>query len=51
MRALAFNLIDSDNQKVFKDKRKHQVIKELRKDAAIPKPDKGNGVHVIDTTD
>ena len=40
-----------DNQKVFKDKRKLQVIKELRKDTVILKPDKGNGVVVIDTTD
>ena len=40
-----------DNQKVFKDKRKLQVIKELRKDTVILKPDKGNGVAVTDTTD
>ena len=40
-----------NNQKVFKDKRKLQVIKELRKDIVILKPDKGNGVVVIDTTD
>ena len=51
LRALTFNLIDLDNQKVFKDKSKLQVIKELRKDTVILKPDKGNGVIVIDTTD
>ena len=51
LRALAFNFIDLDNRKVFKDKKKLQVIKELRKDAVILKPDKGNGVVVIDTTD
>ena len=50
LRALAFNLIDLDNQIVFKDKRKLQVIKQLRKDTVILKPDKGNGVVVIDTT-
>ena len=51
LRALAFNLIHFNNQEVFKDKRKLQVIKELRKDIVILKPDKGNGVVVIDTTD
>ena len=40
-----------DNQKVFKDKGKIQVIKEPRKDTVIVKPDKGNSVAVIDTTD
>ena len=40
-----------DNQNAFKDKRKLQVIKELRKDTVILKPDKGNGVVAIDTTD
>ena len=40
-----------ENQKVFKDKRKLQIIKELRKDTVILKPDKGNSVVVIDTTD
>ena len=50
LRTLAFDLIDLDHQKVFKDKRKLQVIKELRKDTVILKPDKGNGVVVIDTT-
>ena len=50
MRALASNLIDLDNQRVFKDKKKLQFIKEVRKDTVILKPDKGNGVVVIDTT-
>ena len=47
LRTLAFDLIDLDHQKVFKDKRKLQVIKELRKDTVILKPDKGNGVLVM----
>ena len=51
LRALAFNLIDLNNQKVFKDKKKLQVNKELRKETVILKPDKGNDVAVIDTTD
>ena len=48
---LAFSLIDLDNQKVFKGKRKLQVTKGLRTNTAIVKPDKGNGVVVTDTTD
>ena len=51
LRELAFNLIDLDNQKVFKDKKKIQVIKKLRKYAVILKPDESNGVVVINTTD
>ena len=51
MWGLAFNLIDLDYERVFKDKKKLQIIKELRKDTAILKPDKGNGVVVIDTID
>ena len=51
LRPPAFSLIDLDNQKVFKDKRKLQVTKELPKNTVIVKPDKGNGVFVIDTTD
>ena len=50
LRALAFNLIHLDSQKVFKDKRKLHTIKELREDTVILKPDKSNGVVVIDTT-
>ena len=51
LQTLAFNLIDLYNQEVFKNKRKLQVIKELRKDTVVLKPDKGNGVVVIDLTD
>ena len=51
LRELAFNLIDLDNQKVFKDKKKIQVIKKLRKYAVILKPDESNGVVVINTSD
>ena len=40
-----------DNQKVFKDKNKLQVIKELRKYTVILKAANGNGRVVIDTTD
>ena len=51
LRALAFNLIDLDNHQVFKDKKKLRIIRELRKDTVILKPDKGSGVVVIDITD
>ena len=51
LRALTFNLIDLDNQKVFKDKWKLQVIKELRKDTVILKPDEGNGIVKTGKTD
>ena len=50
LRAIAYNLIDLDNQKVFQDK-KLQIIKDLRKDTVIVKLDKGNGVLAIDTRD
>ena len=49
LRALAFNLIDLNYQKVFNNKKKLQVIKKLRKDTVNLKPDKRNGVVVIDT--
>ena len=50
LRALAFNIIDLNNQKVYKDKKKLQVIKELLKDFVNLKSDKGNGVVGIDST-
>ena len=51
LHALAFSLIDLDNQNIFKDKKTLQVIKDLCKDNIILKPDNGSGVVVIDTTD
>ena len=44
------SLIDLGNQKVFKDKKELQVIKELCKDTVILKPGKVNRVVLIDTT-
>ena len=41
LRALAFNLIDLDNNQIFKDKKKINIIKNLRKDFVLLKPDKG----------
>ena len=45
--ALAFNLIDVDNNQVYKDKKKLEFIKNLRKELVILKPDKGNGVVLV----
>ena len=47
LRALAFNLIDVDNNQVYKDKKKLEFIKNLRKELVILKPDKGNGVVLV----
>jgi len=44
-------LIDLDNRQIFKDKSKLKIINQLRKETAILKPDKGNGIVVIDITD
>ena len=46
-----FSLIDLDNYQVFKDKKKLEVIKNLRKELVILKPDKGNGIVLIGTND
>ena len=51
LRALAFSLIDLGNYQVFKDKKKLEVIKNLRKELVILKPDKGNGTVLIGTND
>ena len=50
-RALAFNLIDLDNNQIFKDIKKVNVIKNLRKDFVLLKPDEGNGIVLIKTTE
>ena len=51
LQALAFNLIYFDNNQVYKDKRKLEIIKNLRKELVILKPDKGNGVVLVRTID
>ena len=40
LRALVFSPIDLDNCEVFKDKKKLEIIKKLRKEFIILKPDK-----------
>ena len=51
LQALAFNIIYFDNNQVYKDKRKLEIIKNLRKELVILKPDKGNGVVLVRTID
>ena len=47
--ALAFNLIDFDNNQVYKDKKKLKIIKNLGKELVILKQDKGNGAVLLRT--
>ena len=51
LRALAFNIIDLEDKRIFKDKKKLEIIKNLCQNTVVLKPDKGNGVVVIDSTD
>ena len=51
VQVLAFNLIDFDNNQVYKDKKKLEIIKNLRKELVILKQDKGNGVVLVRTID
>ena len=51
IRDLAFNLLDLVDNQMFKDTRKLNIIKNLRKEVMILKPDKGNGIVLLDTND
>ena len=51
LRAMAFSLIDLENKQIFKDKKKLDIIKNLRKELVILKPDKGNGIVLLNTND
>ena len=51
VQVLAFNLTDFDNNQVYKDKKKLEIIKNLRKELVILKQDKGNGVVLVRTID
>ena len=42
LRMLAFNLINIDDTRIYKDSNKIKIIQELRKHVAILKLDKGN---------
>ena len=50
-RALAFNLIDFDNNQIYNKKRKQKIIKNLRKELPFLKPEKENGVVLVRTID
>ena len=51
VRAFTFNLLNIEDKAFFRDSKHIRIIKELRKDVAILKPDKGNGVVLIDIVD
>ena len=50
LEALTFNLIDLDNNQIFKDKKKIK-IKKLCKDFVLIEPDKWNGIVLIEITE
>ena len=51
LRWLAFNLINFEDVRIFKDSKKIKIIQRLRQNVAILKPDKGNGVVLLDNQD
>ena len=48
---MAFNLINIEEQQIFKDKRKIKVIRELKEKVVLLTPDKGNGVVILNIND
>ena len=51
LQAFTFNILDIDDQIVYKDSKKLKIMKNLRKDVAILKPDKGNSVVLVNNVD
>ena len=51
LRAMAFNLINLEDKRFFKDRKMLDTIKELRQNVALLSPDKGNGIVVMDKED
>ena len=51
MRGLAFNSINFEDTPIFKDSKKMKIIQQLRQKVAILKPDKGNGLVLLDNQD
>ena len=51
IRAFTFNVLDIDDKRFYKDAKNIKLIKNLKKDVAILKPDKENGVVLIDIHD
>ena len=48
---MAFSLIDLGEKQNFKDKKRLDIIKNLRKELVILKPDKGNGIVLLNAND
>ena len=51
LRGFAFNLINIDDTRIFRDFNKVKIIEQLRKNVANLKPDKGNGIILLDIKD
>ena len=51
LRAMAFNLINIEEQQIFKDKRKKKTIRDLKEKVVLLTPDKGNGVVIMNIDD
>ena len=51
LRAFTLNILDIDDKNVYLDFKKLKVTKNLRKGVTILKPDKGNGVVLINNID
>ena len=51
LRGLDFNLINIEDSRICKDTNHIKVIKQLREDVATLKPDKGNGVVLLNNKD
>ena len=49
-RAMVFSLVDLENKQIFKNKKKLDIIKNL-KELVILKPDKGNGIVLLNAND
>ena len=48
---LAFNLINIDDTRIYKDSNIVKIFQELRKHVTILKPDKGNGIVLFNMKD
>ena len=51
LRAMSFSLIDLENKQIFKDKKKLDIIKNLRKELVILKPEQSNGIVLLNVND
>ena len=51
IRAMSFSLLDMDSKQLAKDKSKINILNNLRKDVVLLKPDKGNGIVLVDCLD